>query len=110
MVGSVDGEGKIHVSGNGETGITIWYSNYVAAARVTSPMPNLADAKVFTSAARNNFIDDLVLKKLKTLRFPPSPICTDVEFIRGAYLDAAAILPTVEEARMFVADMAPDKR
>jgi len=110
LVASVDGEGKVHVSGNGEAAITIWYSNYVAAARVTSPLPNLVDAKVFTSAARNNFIDELVLKKLKTLRIPPSPICTDAEFIRRAYLDGAGILPTVEEARKFVEDKAPDKR
>src|SRR5258708_4414167 len=107
LVASVDGEGKVHVSGNGEAAITIWYSHYVAAARITSPMPNLVDAKVFTSAARNNFVDELVLKKLMTLRIPPSPICTDAEFIRRAYLDAAGILPAVEEARTFVKDKPP---
>ena len=31
------------------------------------------------------------------LNLPPSPPCTDSEFIRRAYLDAAGILPTPEE-------------
>src|SRR5262249_37335610 len=68
------------------------------------------DPKVFAAAARHNFIDDLVLKKLEALRIPPSPLCTDTEFIRRAYLDTAGILPTPEEVRKFVADRASDKR
>src|SRR5262249_6226440 len=55
-------------------------------------------------------IDGLVLKKLAALRVPPSPLCTDAEFIRRAYLDAAGILPTPEEVQKFLADKAPDKR
>jgi hypothetical protein len=110
LVANVDDVGRVTVAGHGEAAINVIFSNLVAFARVTSPMPNSVDPKVFAGATRNNFIDELNLKKLETLRLPPSPLCTDNEFIRRAYLDAAGILPTPEEVERFVADSAPDKR
>jgi hypothetical protein len=110
LVASVDQEGLVKVAGHGEAAITVWYANFVAANRIVSPLPNDLDAKVFTDAPRHNFIDDLVLKKLEALRIPPSPPCTDHEFIRRAFLDAMGILPTPKEVQTFVADKAPDKR
>src|SRR5205814_5510870 len=41
---------------------------------------------------------------------PPSGQCSDSEFIRRAFLDAAGILPTPEELKEFLRDMRPDKR
>jgi hypothetical protein len=110
LVASVDQEGKVRVAGFGEAAITVWYSNQVATCRVASPLPNAVEPKVFRDAPRRNYIDDLVLKKLESLRIPPSPVCTDEEFIRRLYLDAAGILPTPEELHKFLADPAPDKR
>src|SRR5262249_42393754 len=46
----------------------------------------------------------------ETLRIPPSPLCTDAEFIRRVYLDAAGILPAPDEVRRFLQDADPDKR
>ena len=110
LVASVDADGKATVAGYGETAITVWYSNLVAANRIASPLPNLVEAKVFASGPRNNLIDDLVLRKLAALHIPPSSACDDAEFIRRAYLDAGGILPTPDEAKKFLADPAPDKR
>jgi hypothetical protein len=110
LVATVDNTGKVRVSGHGEAAITILYANLVTVSRIASPLPNAVDPKVFTSAARNNFIDDKVLAKLESLRIPPSPLCSDGEFIRRAYLDATGILPTPDEARNFIADAMPDKR
>src|SRR5262249_42930988 len=110
LVAAVDAAGKVTVAGHGEAAVTGWVSNQVAAARVTSPRAEPVDAKVFAAAPRNNFVDGLVLKKLEALHIPPSPPCTDAEFIRRAYLDAAGILPTPEEVTRFLADPAPDKR
>jgi hypothetical protein len=110
LVAAVDGEGRVRVTGHGEAAITVWYSNRVAFARVTSPLPNSVDPKVYADAPRANFIDDLVLKKLQALHIPPSPPCTDSEFIRRAFLDATGTLPTPDEVRKFVADTAKDKR
>ena len=110
LVASVDADGKATVAGYGETAITVWYSNLVAANRIASPLPNAVDAKTFAAASRNNFIDDLVLKKLESLHIPPSPPCDDAEFIRRATLDAAGVLPTPDEVKKFLADPAVDKR
>jgi hypothetical protein len=110
LVASADETGRVTVAGHGEASINVSYANLVAFARITSPMPNEILPKVFAEAARNNFIDELNIKKLETLRLPPSPLCSDNEFIRRAYLDAAGILPTPEEVERFVADSAPDKR
>jgi hypothetical protein len=45
-----------------------------------------------------------VLKKLQELNLPTSGTCTDEEFIRRAYLDAAGILPTAGEVERFLAE------
>ena len=58
----------------------------------------------------NNFIDDHVFAKLKTLRLNASPLCTDSEFIRRACLDLLGLLPTAGEARAFATDKRRDKR
>jgi hypothetical protein len=110
LVATVDTEGKVTVAGHGEAAITIWYSNLVATARIVSPLPNQLDPAVFTKAERKNAIDDLVLKKLAALRIPPSPLCTDAEFIRRAYLDATGTLPTPDEVAKFASDKSLDKR
>jgi hypothetical protein len=110
LVAGVSLDGKVTVTGHGEAAISVWYSNKVASATVLSPMPDKVDSKVFSAASRNNFIDDLVLKKLGRLNLPPSPTCNDAEFIRRAYLDAAGVLPTPAEVRAFLADRASDKR
>ena len=110
LVAGVDDTGRVTVKGHGEAAITVWYSNLVGVMRISSPLPNQLDPKVFTTAARHNYIDELILKKLEALRIPPSPLCTDHEFIRRAYLDAAGILPTPEEVQRFVSDKDPQKR
>lgn len=110
LVAKVDQEGKVKVEGQGEAAITVWYSNQVAACTIVAPLPQTIDPKVFATAARKNFVDDLVLKKLQSLHIPPSPLCSDEEFIRRAFLDAAGVLPTPEEVQKFLADASADKR
>ncbi len=110
LVATVNADGKATVAGHGEAAITVWYSNLVAANRIAVPQTDLVDPNLFTSAQKHNFIDGLVLKKLASLHIPPSPLCTDGEFMRRAYLDAAGILPKAEELAKFLADKTPDKR
>src|SRR5262249_51898616 len=104
LVAAVDQEGKVRVAGHGEAAITVWFSNLVATCRITSPLANALDPKVFSEAARHNYIDKLVLKKLEALRIPPSPLCSDSEFLRRVYLDACGILPAPDERRKFLED------
>jgi hypothetical protein len=110
LVAGVDDGGLVQVTGHGESAITVGFGNLVASARVASPLPNVVDPKVVAASPRHNFIDGLVVKKLEALRLPPSPQCTDAEFIRRAYLDAAGILPTPEEVAAFLFDKRPDRR
>ena len=109
-VASVDEQGQIVVHGSGEATITAWHLDQVVAARITIPFDAPIPADVYTTAPRHNFIDELVLRKLKTMRIRPSGRCADAEFLRRAYLDAAGILPTADQAREFLADTSANKR
>jgi uncharacterized protein DUF1549/uncharacterized protein DUF1553 len=109
-VAQIDDQGLITMRGPGETAVSVGFMTGVALARVRSPFPNDIPTAVFASAAQYNAIDRLVLAKLRELRIRPSGLCSDNEFIRRAFLDAAGILPTRAEVERFVADTAPDKR
>jgi hypothetical protein len=110
MVATVNADGKVTVAGHGEAAITVWYSNLVAANRIAVPLPDGIDANLLAATEQHNFIDALVQKKLKDLRIPSSPLCTDAEFLRRAYLDASGILPPPDERAKFLANKAPNKR
>ncbi|HEY7510012.1 MAG TPA: DUF1549 and DUF1553 domain-containing protein [Vicinamibacteria bacterium] len=109
-VAAVEQDGLVKAQGHGETAINVSFLSRVGHTRVAIPFPRQVDAAVFRASPRHNFIDDLVLAKLQQLHLAPSAQATDAEFIRRAYLDAAGILPTVEERARFLADAAPDKR
>jgi hypothetical protein len=109
-VAGVDQRGAVTVTGPGEAAISAWYLSRLVTARVTSPFPDPIDPAVYARAPRANFIDDLVLAKLAELNLEPSPLSSDAEFIRRAFLDAAGTLPTPDEVRAFLADKTPDKR
>lgn len=107
---TVDDDGKVKMQGHGETAISIWYQSQVSFARVANPYPNHIPPEVFAHSPRGNFIDELVIKKLQTLKIAPSEQATDREFIRRAFLDATGTLPKPQEVESFLADGAPNKR
>ncbi|MGI8604784.1 MAG: DUF1549 and DUF1553 domain-containing protein [Verrucomicrobiales bacterium] len=107
---NVDDAGGVKVVGFGEGAVTAWYLQKVAVSEITVPFPNQLDPETFVNAARRNWIDDLVLEKLEALHLPPSPPCSDFEFLRRAFIDTIGLLPTADEARAYLADTNPDKR
>ncbi len=109
-VAKTDDDGLVSVVGFGQGAVTAWYASQIVIARVTSPYENDLAPEVFAKAPRRNFIDDLILDKLRALRIPPSPPASDSEFLRRAYLDTIGALPTAGEARSFLADDSPAKR
>jgi hypothetical protein len=109
-VTQVDDTGGVKVMGFGEGAITAWYLSKIAIASVTAPYTNTVAAEVFAKAPRRNFIDELALEKLRELNLPPSPPCSDSEFIRRAFLDTIGTLPTAAEVREFLADKDAEKR
>ncbi|HUG92466.1 MAG TPA: DUF1553 domain-containing protein [Planctomycetaceae bacterium] len=109
-VANVDQDGKVTVMGRGEGAVVAWYLSQNVVASITVPHEQSVAAEFFASAGRGNFLDDLVLAKLRELNLPPSPPASDAEFLRRAFLDTIGILPTVEETRLFLADNSPEKR
>ncbi len=107
---AVDADGKVSVIGHGEASVSVLYSGLVASSRITAPFPNVVRKEVYDASPRHNFIDGHVVRKLAGLRLPPSPACTDEEFVRRAHLDAAGILPTPEEQEAFLGSADPRKR
>jgi hypothetical protein len=103
-VTTVDESGNVKVMGFGEGAITAWYLSRIAITTIIAPYTNRVAAEVFAKAPKRNFIDDEVLAKLRELNIPPSPRCTDEEFIRRAFLDTIGTLPTADEVRRFLAD------
>ncbi|MEP6956818.1 MAG: DUF1549 domain-containing protein, partial [Chthoniobacterales bacterium] len=109
-VANVDEDGVVTVVGNGESAVTGWYLSRIAVSTVSAPYPNNVASEVWKETPRRNFIDDLVLQKLQALNLPPSPRCTDNEFVRRVFLDTIGVLPTALETREFLADASADKR
>ncbi len=109
-VASVDDDGKIKMQGHGETAISVWYQSRVSFARVANPYPNTIGPDIFARSPRHNFIDEMVIKKLQTLRIAPSEQASDSDFVRRAFLDATGRLPFPEEVESFIADTSTNKR
>jgi len=109
-VATVDDNGKVQVMGHGEGAITAWYLSRIAIGTITVPYTNNIPAEVFAEARRRNFIDELVLEKLQSLKLPPSPRASDEEFLRRAFIDTIGTLPAAEEAREFLGSESPKKR
>ncbi|WP_051669650.1 DUF1549 domain-containing protein [Bryobacter aggregatus] len=105
-----DATGRVKMTGQGEAAITLWYSSKVLYARVAVPSANAVAPEKYERFSQNNYIDKLVLAKLKAINLEPSAPAPDDMFIRRAYLDAAGILPSAEEVENFLADKSPDKR
>ncbi len=109
-VTTVDETGNVKVVGFGEGAITGWYLSRLTIANVASPYTNQVAPEVFAKVPQRNFIDTLGLEKLRSLNLPPSPRCTDEEFIRRAYVDTIGLIPKAVEVRDFLKDSTPDKR
>ncbi|HLJ47951.1 MAG TPA: DUF1549 domain-containing protein [Bryobacteraceae bacterium] len=107
---SVDDNGRVKMNGPGEAAVTLWYSSHVSYSRLTVPYPNQVASDAYDRFARHNYIDNLVVDKLRKLNIAPSRPADDATFLRRAYLDAAGVLPTSEVVENFLADKSADKR
>ena len=107
----VDEGGVIRTSGGrGEGTVSIRYLGAVASARVMVPYRRDLPGDAFAGFRPRNVIDELVMKKWRTLGIAPSPPAADAEFLRRATLDLTGALPTPREVREFLTDPSADKR
>jgi len=109
-VASVDDLGHVKMNGSGEAAITLYYSSRVLYSRLSVPNQIPVDPSVYSNARRNNYVDDLVLAKLKKLGLAPSAPATDSVFLRRVYLDSMGVLPTAEQVENFLGSKDPEKR
>jgi hypothetical protein len=109
-VAAVQEDGRVKMQGRGEAAVTVYYLSRVAAARLSVPFDNVLTAGAYRGFRPENFIDELVLAKLQSLRIPVSQSSSDAEFVRRAYLDAIGTLPRADEVTHFLDDPNPDKR
>ncbi len=94
---------------SGETVIVARYMGQVAISHVAVPADKLLPPERYAKLTVRNEIDKLVYARLQKLGYLPSDTCSDSEFLRRSTLDAIGMLPTVEEARAFLADNDPGK-
>lgn len=59
---------------------------------------------------RKNFIDNILFAKMAKDSVMSSPLCTDEEFIRRAYLDLTARIPSPDAVTAFINDKTTNKR
>jgi hypothetical protein len=109
-VATINEEGVVKVAGFGEGTITAWYLSKLSIATITASFDQVVKPELFTSVKPRNFIDERVLEKLRELNMPPSPLCSDEDFIRRAFIDTIGVLPTPEETRAFLTDTHENKR
>ena len=108
---SVDESGVVKAGTvSGEGVVVTTYMGMVDVTRVTIPADKKLPDDLYDQLPVNNEIDSLVYARLKKLGIAPSATCSDEEFLRRASLDSIGILPSVDQAKRFLADHRPDKR
>ncbi len=92
----------------GEAAILVRYLEFVESTIMT--FVREFDGYEWNDPPTNNFIDSLVHAKLRKLRYLPSELCSDAEFLRRVSLDLTGALPTVAAAQRFLGNSSPNKR
>lgn len=109
VVAVVESEGFVKAGAqSGEAAIMARHMGHVAVFRALVPHgPPVHDLPEFQPLT---YIDELVAAKWKKLGLRPSPVADDATFLRRVTVDLCGRLPTVAEARAFLADTSPEKR
>ena len=104
----VDEAGVVKALRPGATSVMASFMGEVAVHVVTTPYAQEVAPGVYS--ARANFVDDLVMARLRELRLEPSPASDDSTFLRRVSLDLTGSLPSALEASAFLLDPSTDKR
>ena len=107
-VASVRDDGLVVAERRGQFAAIVRYIQHVES--VTLTFVRDVEGFAWNQPTENNYIDRLVHAKLKQLKYLPSDLCRDDEFIRRVSLDVTGQLPSVEMIEQFLAESSPDKR
>jgi len=104
---SVDETGLIKFEKqSGTTSIMVRFQEYVDIFNATIPL----GAKMPPLPKPVNFIDEQIFTQLQLLGMPPSENSDDATFLRRVTVDIAGRLPTLDEAKNFLASKNSKKR
>ncbi|MCH2210684.1 MAG: DUF1549 and DUF1553 domain-containing protein [Fuerstiella sp.] len=92
----------------GEAAVIVRYLEFIESTILTFVKD--IDGYEWQTQPVNNYVDTLTHAKLQKLRYLPSDLCTDEEFLRRVYLDLVGSLPSIEEAQQFLSDSSADSR
>lgn len=109
-IATVDARGLVRAQAvPGQAAILVRYLGHVTICRVTIPR-GPGPQTVAAAAPSPSFIDRLAWTNLARLGIAPTDHADDPTFLRRVFLDTIGTLPTVAEARAFLADTRVDKR
>jgi hypothetical protein len=100
-------EGKFTAIGRGQAPVMV---RFEGQADISTALVPFSKSVELAGWRDNNYLDTLAAAKFRELGIEPSPLCDDATFLRRAYLDAIGTMPTIEEAKAFLASNDPDKR
>ena len=106
-IATVARDGYVTAAGQGQTAIMV---RYRGRAKVSSVVRPFADAVDLSAFAPQNFVDEHVRNRWQKIGLQPSPLCTDAEFIRRAFLASIGTLPPAKRVERFLASEESDKR
>ncbi len=92
----------------GEAAVMASFMNVFGVSRVL--VPRRERIANYPKVAEHNFVDTHVNARLKKLHILPSDGCDDATYLRRVTLDIIGVLPTLAEARAFLADKRADRR
>ena len=95
-------DGTLTMLRRGEAPVLVRYEGAYAATTIT--VMGDRTGFVWQQPQANNYIDDLVYRKLERVKVLPSELCSDDEFLRRVYLDMLGLPPTLEQVKAFLAD------
>lgn len=99
-IAALAGGGKNKEQGRGQPQtLEVKPLTFAKPARTAKPAAEIA-----------KIIDTQIDKTLKDAKLTASPICSDDEFLRRAYLDITGVIPTADEARTFLDSKDAKKR
>lgn len=110
-IAAVDEDGQVTAGSiTGSTAIMARFMDRIATCDIIIPRSEVVPAKEYAQLPVNNFIDELVWKRLQKLNITPSGPCNDQVYLRRVTTDLCGRIPTPEEVQTFLEDESADKR